>query len=144
MGTMRLLSGQGFLSDPPLAFLFAHHGEMLVFGFLVPLLFSERYLGALAFPLHPSVHLMPFLVAGGAALKFIAWATGATYLDSLGPLLILLGVVLPLYLLYAVGRRSARPLISWYMMAAALAVLAAGLINLSTSPLGDPGLPPPL
>jgi len=138
LGTLRLLSFHGIVSPTPLTFLQYHHGELMVFAFLAPLLLTERYLGATNFSLNRSIHIMPFLVVAGAILKVLSWVIGVTVLNTIGSVVIAIAVVIYVYLLYSLGRQSTQPLPFRYMLLAALVLLAGTLFNISRSPVGDP------
>ncbi len=137
LGTLRLLLLQG-LAATPLGFLQIHHGELVVFGFLAPLLLTERYLGASGFSLHPSIRTMPFLVVAGALLKLAAWLGGLVLLNILGSVTIAAATLLYIYLLYSIGRQTAQSLPFQYLILGAVVLLAGALINITRSPVVNP------
>ncbi|MEE8471550.1 MAG: hypothetical protein V3S82_00120 [Dehalococcoidia bacterium] len=138
LGALRLLSSQGILSPTPLASLQSHHGALRVFGFLAPLLLTERYLGAVHFSLNRSIHALPFLAIGGGILKLLSWVTGVAALNTLGSLAVVAAVVLYIYILYTVSKQSAQPLPFRFMILGALVLLAGALINIGRSPVVNP------
>ena len=138
LGALRLLSLHGIISMTPLTSLQYHHGELMVFAFLAPLILTERYLGAANFSLNRSIHVMPFLAAAGAVLKLLSWVTGVIVLNTIGSITIAVAVVIYVYLLYSLGRQSTQPLPFRYMLLGALVLLAGTLINISRSPAGNP------
>lgn len=137
LGVLRLLSLQGIISQVPLSFLQSHHGELMVFGFLAPLIITERYLGATAFSLKSGLRFMPLLVTIGAVLKFLAWISQLDILNIVGNLLIALALVFYLYLLYRVARQSAQSLPFLYMGLGAFLLFVGAFINITRSPAGN-------
>lgn len=137
LGAFRLLTQQG-ITLTPLGFLQVHHGELIVFGFLAPLLMTERYLGATAFSLSPAVRFMPFLAVAGVVLKLVYWFTIVYVLNVLATLAVAVAVVMYIYLLVKVSRQSAQPLPFQYMVLGALALLAGVIIALVRSPVANP------
>ena len=137
LGGLRLLTTQG-IAATPLATLQAHHGELIVFGFLAPLILTERYLGAIAFHLPRSIHAMPFLATLGGLLKLCSWLSGATILNTLGSISLTIAIVFYVYILNMVAKQSAQPLPFRYMGLGAAALLAGALLNISRSPVGNP------
>lgn len=137
LGALRLLTLQG-ISPTPVAFLQEHHGEMIIFGFLTPLILTERYLGATTFSLNRSIHLMPFLAMVGAVLKVLAWLSGVPLLNLLGSVVTGIAIIQYIYLLYSVGRQSAQPLPFHYMILGAVILLLATMINIYRSPVVNP------
>lgn len=137
LGALRLLSLQG-ITATPLGFLQIHHGELVVFGFLAPLILTERYLGATGFSLNPSIRAMPFLVVAGALLKLFGWLGGMAILNILGSVAIAAAVLLYIYLLLSIGKQSAQSLPFHYMILGAVVLLAGALINITRSPVVNP------
>ena len=136
-GVFRLLALQGMVAQPPLATVFPFHGEIMVFGFLAVLITTERYLGSLAFKLNPIVHGMPFLVALGAVLKVVGELAGVDLMNTVGSILLAVGIAIYIYLLLAVSRQSAQPLPFRFMVLAALFLLMGNLFSLRGSPVGN-------
>src|SRR3972149_272268 len=136
-GVFRLLALQGMAAQPPLVTVFPFHGEVMVFGFLAVLITTERYLGSLAFKLNPVVHGMPFLVALGAALKVVGELAGVDLMNTVGSILLAVGIAIYIYLLLAVSRQSAQPLPFRFMVLAALFLLMGDLFSLRGSPVGN-------
>ncbi len=138
LGSLRLLSLHGIVYPTPMIGLQYHHGELMVFGFLAPLIITERYLEAASLSLNRGIRVMPFIVVAGAVLKLYSWVSGVTALDTLGSVAISIGVALLVYLLYVLGKQSTRQLPFRYMTLGALALLAGVLVNVSGSPVGNP------
>ncbi|MBI4216986.1 MAG: NnrS family protein [Chloroflexi bacterium] len=137
LGVLRLLSLQGIFLATPLDFPLAHHGELMIFGFLAPVILVERYLGAAGFRLNRSINLMPFLLAVGPILKALSWLVGIEALNLWGSAALVIASALYLYILFGVGRQSAQPLAFYYMALGGLVLLGGTLLSLSRSPRGN-------
>lgn len=137
LGALRLLSIQG-ITPTPLAFLQLHHGEMMIFGFLAPLILTERYLGAAAFRLPRVFQLMPLLAALGALLKLLSWVSSAAILNTAGSISLAVAVLFYVYVLGVVAGKSAQPLPFRYMSLGAATLLVSALLSINRSPAGNP------
>jgi nitrite reductase (NO-forming) len=137
VGLFRMFAVQGLMSSPPLVSMFAYHGQMLVVETLAILLVTERYIGALPFNLNRSIHSMPVLVALGAVLKLAGGLGSQRALDIAGTVLLALGFILYLYVLYAVGRRSAQPLPMRFMMVGGVVMLVGLILSEWQSVVGN-------
>lgn len=137
LGALRLLTLRGIIPTP-LADLQLHHGEIMVFGFLAPLILTERYLGAAAFNLPRVFQLMPLLSALGALLKLLSWITGVAVLNTVGSVSLAIAVLFYVYVLGVVARKSAQPLPFRYMSLGAAVLLAGALLSINRSPAGNP------
>lgn len=136
LGALRLVALQG-IAITPLGSLQLHHGELIVFGFLTPLILTERYLGASRFSLHSGIRAMPALAVAGALLKLSGWLSGLAILDILGSIAIAAAVLLYIYLLFSIGKQSAQSLPFRYLTLGAGVLLAGALIDIFRSPVGD-------
>lgn len=134
-GVSKLFLLHGVISQPFLATFLPVHGHLMVFGFLAILLATERYIGALAFPLNPIVHVMPFLVAAGTIIQLSGLIFGVLPLTVAGATLLVAGFIIYVYAITAVGRRSAQPLPFRYMSLAAITLISGAILSIRLSPV---------
>ena len=137
VGISKLFLLGGLITQPFLPLLLPNHGEIMVFGFLAILLATERYLGALAFPFHPIIHSMPFLVAAGAVIQIMGWVTNIFPLTLGGSVLLIAGFVIYIYIITSIGKRSAQPLPFRYMSLAAISLMVGSIIGIWNTPVGN-------
>lgn len=137
VGILRLASLHGIAYETDLVKLYAHHGELMLFGFLAPLILTERYAGSLALGVPRAVHAIPFLAALGAVLKFASWITLQGLLNILGTLALGAGIILYLRLLLFLSKRAPSAAPFKLMGLAALLLLISALLTLKTSPAAN-------
>ncbi len=129
-GIFRLASMHGIAFETALVKLYAHHGEVMLFGFLAPLILTERYAGSLILDVPRAVHALPFLAALGALLKFVSWITAQSALNVLGTIALGAGIILYVYLLLFLSKRAVGTLPFKLMGLAAVLLLLSALLTL--------------
>ena len=137
VGISKLFLMGGLITQPFLSLLLPNHGQLMVFGFLSILLATERYLGALAFPFHPIIHSMPFLVAAGGIIQIAGWVTNLFPLVLGGSVILIAGFIIYIYIITSIGKRSAQPLPFKYMSLAAISLICASIVGIWNTPVGN-------
>lgn len=135
VGALRLMVLHGIVGTAWLATLYIHHGELMIFGFLAPLILTERYVGSQTLKLPAPIHLLPYTATLGGAAKAASWLLGLPLLNVAGSVLVALAAALYLYLLHVLARHTAQAAPFRLMAVGGFMLLVSALLTLWHSPV---------
>lgn len=134
-GVLRLMNLHGIAYDALFTKLFLHHGEIMTFGFLAPVIMIERYSGSLVLFPPRAVHAIPLFATLGALLKFAGFTTAQDALNVLGSAVLSVGILAYLYLLLFLSKRAASATAFKFMGLAAVTLLISAFATLAVKPV---------
>lgn len=125
-GALRLMALQGWALPGVLVHpVVSHHGELMVFAFLAPVIMLERWVATRGFPLHPVAGLLPVAAGAGSLCltvsRILQFEPGA----AAGTAALAAAACLYVYVLMVLSRWTAQPAVMHIMALAAAALLLA-------------------
>ncbi|MEM0074723.1 MAG: NnrS family protein [Conexivisphaerales archaeon] len=133
LGIFRLMNIHSIDAYPSfLAVLYPLHPNIMVFGFLVPIIMTERMVGSKILNLsriyNLSADLMVPLTIFGLVLQIVSFLTDIRLLNTLGGVLIVFALLLFILLLYALSIKTDTKLPFYFMILSILPILGFAIL----------------